>query len=134
MKKIALLRLKGSLGFPQLLLVDNNTSTLTMTRLNGQNLDILSTSVLNNLRILINSMLKAGVSKLSLPVRDILVTKEHNVSVVDFERIAQRRYRWSSIWLAAKEVTYFHLLRLIDQHESTLLTDSEQKNWSFTHH
>ncbi|MCQ9087104.1 hypothetical protein [Vibrio alginolyticus] len=79
MKKIALLRLKGSLGFPQLLLVDNNTSTLTMTRLNGQNLDILSTSVLNNLRILINSMLKAGVSKLSLPVRDILATKEHSV-------------------------------------------------------
>ncbi|MCG9702696.1 hypothetical protein L1D19_21755 [Vibrio natriegens] len=130
-EKLALLRLKGSLGFPQLLLVDNHTSTLTMTRLNGQNLDILSASVLNNLKILINNMLDAGVSKHSLPVRDILVTEEHNVSVVDFERVTLRRYRWSPIWLIAKEVTYFHLLRLIDQHKSTLLTDSERKKLVF---
>lgn len=105
-----------------------------MTKLNGQNLDILSVSALNNLKKLINNMLDAGVSKHSLPVRYILITEENSVTLVDFERVTLRRYRWSPIWLIAKEVTYFHLLRLIDQHESTLLTDSEQKNWSFTHH
>ncbi|MGR5062376.1 hypothetical protein [Photobacterium sp. DNB22_13_2] len=123
-EKKALQRLKGVDGFPQI--ISHRNSTVVMSRVAGGNQEQLSNQSLKELRVLVNNMLEAGVARHAIPERDLLID-DNKVSMVDFERITLRSHRLSPGWLFAKKVTKFHLLRLISNHNSQLLTDDEKK-------
>ncbi|PMH44460.1 hypothetical protein BCU68_02860 [Vibrio sp. 10N.286.49.B3] len=123
-EKEALSRLAGVEGFPQL--ISANSSIVVMSRLNGDNQKKLSDSALRDLRLLVEKMLESGVARHSLPERDLLIDND-TVSMVDFERVTLRHFRWSPSWLIAKKVTRFNLLRFISNHNILLLSDKETK-------
>lgn len=123
-EKKALQRLKGLEGFPQL--ISYHDCTVVMSRVTGINQEQLSSQNLKALRLLVENMLEAGVARHAIPERDLLIDA-NKVSMVDFERVTLRRHRFSPDWLFAKKVTRFHLLRLINNHDSQLLTEHEKK-------
>ncbi len=124
-EKKALQRLVGENGFPQLLATDDADKTIVMSKLLGENQEQLSDLAIENLRSLVHNMLQAGVARHALPERDLLVTKGQEVNMIDFERITLRRFSWSPIWIVAKNTTTFNLLRLINQHNPSLLSKKE---------
>ncbi|KXO10063.1 hypothetical protein AKG98_844 [Moritella sp. JT01] len=129
-EKLALLRLKGLSGFPEIIKYKDDDTTLTMTRLFGENKEQLSDEALQHLRLLVEKMLSAGVARHSLPERDLLI-KGGKVSIVDFERVTLRGSPWSPMWLISKKVTRFHLLRLISRHNSALLSEKEKNKLAY---
>jgi len=129
-EKFALLRLKGLSGFPEIIKYKDDDTTLTMTRLLGENKEQLSDEALQHLCLLVDRMLCAGVARHSLPERDLLI-KDDKVSIVDFERVTLRGSTWSPIWFFSKKVTRFHLLRLISRHNPALLSEEEKNKLAY---
>lgn len=123
-EKEALKRLSGVSGFPQLISTENKK--IVMTRLGGENKAQLSDQALLNLRKLVMRMLEVGVARHALPERDLLIDGDR-VSMVDFERVTLRSFEWSPLWIAAKKVTIFNLLRFISNHNPDLLSADEKK-------
>lgn len=124
-EKAALQRLSGSKGFPQLASADDASKTIVMSKLQGENQEHLPDLALKNLRSLTHNMLRAGVARHALPERDLLITAQQDVNMVDFERVTLRRFRWSPIWIVAERATTFNLLRLINRHNPSLLSEKE---------
>lgn len=126
-EKRALKRLSNIPGMPQLIECSDNTPSLKMTRLPGDNPTWLSDKSLLQLKGMVDQMLSQGIARHSLPERDILVDEAGNVSLVDFERITLKSKRTAPIWKLADKVTRFHLSRLIHQHNPMLLTPHERR-------
>lgn len=126
-EKEALKRLKGIDGFPQIISYQDQAKTIIMSHIEGDNKLQLSDQSLLKLRALIKTMLAAGISRHALPERDLLITDSGDVSMVDFERVTLRRHRLSIKWFFAKRVTEYHLLRLIWNHNSSLLSPDEKQ-------
>ena len=123
-EKGALVRLKGIQGFPQL--IRSEGTTVVMSRLAGKNENNFSDEVLSNLRVLVENMLSAGVARHTLPERDLLIDNG-TVNMVDFERVTLRNHSWSPVWLIAQKTTRFNLLRVISNHNPSLLSDDESQ-------
>lgn len=118
--------LRGLEGFPQLLSVCDKTMTLKMSRLPGCRPESLGETQIVQLRLLIKKMLERGVARHAIPIRDLLVSEEGKVSLVDFERVTFRSFEYSPVWIIAKIVTKYHLYRLADNHHPGMLTGSQR--------
>ncbi len=113
--------------FPILLDFDDDKHILKISRLKGKQIQTLSIHQVNLLRDMVEKMLQTGVARHALPIRDFVAPDEHNLGMVDFERITFRNFSLSPFWLIAKKVTYYHLCRQIYQHQPQLLSESEKK-------
>ena len=107
---------------PRLIHYEDSQNKIEMTRLPGQSVDALSVSHLWQLTTIVNNMLRHGIARHSLPIRDIVVDVSNQVGLVDFERVTFRHWRLSPIWLIAKQVSRYHLYRLISQYQPQILT------------
>lgn len=126
-EKSALIQLKGIKGFPQLLESFDDMHLLRMTRLSGVRPNRLSESHLHQLHHLVRAMLKAGVARHSLPIRDLLVSPQGKISMVDFERATLKsRSSWLTWWVA-KQVSLYHLYRLMAQYQPQMLTPGQSR-------
>jgi predicted Ser/Thr protein kinase len=126
----ALERLAGMRGVPVVLALGADGMSLTMSRVPGKPLTectSVSESTFVSLRGLIEEMLGRGVARHSLPPRDVIVASDGSAGLVDFERSTQRRFPGDPFWLVAKEVTRFHLRRLLSERAPQLLTPEEQR-------
>ena len=86
-EKEALHLIRGVHGVPKLVSYSDKDYHLKISRLNGEGCEKFSDSALMQIRNIIQETIKRGVARHSLPLRDILVDKDDNVSIVDFERI-----------------------------------------------
>ncbi|QKX16270.1 hypothetical protein [Microbulbifer sp. YPW1] len=124
-EKSALQRLRGVVGFPQLIRTADTSLLLEMSRLPGASVKSLSERNLRDLAAIVEKMLAAGVARHSLPLRDILVDPEGNVGLVDFERATLRSRIWRPDWSIAKAVTRYHLYRLFAEQQPQLLNPEQ---------
>jgi hypothetical protein len=124
-EKVALQRLKGVPGVPELIEFSDEVPRLVTSRLPGGNVEELSDEALGQIRGIINEALERGIARHSLPIRDILVDDAGKVGMVDFERITIRCCEWGIIWQIAKRITRFHLLRLCHRHNPATLSPGE---------
>ena len=125
----ALRRLQGLPGVPTLLDVSTDGHTLVMTRVPGVPLADGGTMTEQNLlglRALVEQMLRRGVARHSLPKRDILLSEDGSIGLVDFERSTQRMFAADPIWPVACVVARFNILRLVNGYAPHLLTADEQ--------
>jgi len=111
---------------PKLIESDNEKCVLEMSRLTGETPSTLSEDNVKQLRRIVQEMLKSGVARHALPLRDILVDKEGRLGMVDFERVSLRFWKFSPIWLTACIVTRYHLCRLISGHQQQCLSANER--------
>ncbi len=118
-------RLKGIDGFPKIINAQDKIKTITMSYVEGDNKSQLSDYSLLKLRTLVAEMLGAGVARHAIPERDLLINDSGDVSMVDFERATLRKHRFSIGWFIAQGVTRYHLLRIIWNHNSALLSPEE---------
>ena len=125
LERDALERLKGINGFPQIISSQSKTKTITMSYVDGENKSQLTDLSLLNLKALVVNMLNAGVARHTIRERDLLINESCDVSMVDFERTTLRNHRFSFSWFIAKQVTEYHLIRVIWNHNSALLTQEE---------
>ena len=126
----ALRRLAGLEGVPVVLEYGPDRMSLVLSRVPGKPLsecESVAEHTLVSLRRLIEQMLQRGVARHSLPPRDVLVRSDGSVGLVDFERSTRRLFPGDPLWLVAKAVTRFHLLRLVDEHAPQLLTPRERR-------
>lgn len=123
-EKEALRRLQNVGGTPSLLAYDDNADCIEMSRLPGESKDKLSEQHLKQLSLIVDEMLKAGVARHSMPIRDVVVD-EDKVGLVDFERATLKKGRWRIDWFVAKKVSHYHLYRLTFQNQPQLLSFSQ---------
>lgn len=123
-EKEALRRLQHVNGTPSLLAYDDNSDRIEMSRLPGKSTEKLSEQHLMELSRIVDEMLKAGVARHSMPIRDVVVD-EDKVGLVDFERATLRKSWWRIDWFVAKKVSHYHLYRLIFQNQPHLLSFSQ---------
>ncbi len=126
-EKEALSRLKGIPGTPELVFGDDTHRTIEMTRLPGRAAENLSAANVQALSTIVDNMLQVGVARHSMPIRDIVVDNQGNLGLVDFERATLRKSRWRLDWLIAKQVSYYHLYRLIYEYQPQLLSPRQWK-------
>lgn len=126
-EKRALNKLSGLDGIPKVISFSDESKTLKITRLDGDPASEFSDKALLDLKSKILATIRLGVARHSLPVRDIIIDKNQNVGIVDFERATIKEDSWSIIWRVATLVTRFHLYRLIFKHNPDLLTADELK-------
>lgn len=130
-EEAALRRLAGLPGVPAILDISADGRTLVMSRVPGRTLverpDVPEASFIA-LRSLVEQMLERGVARHSLPRRDILVQDDGTVGLVDFERSTCRHFAADPVWLLARTVTRFNLLRILGQFAPRLLTPDEQRS------
>ena len=117
---------------PKLVHADSKNCSLVMTRLPGKKPETLSSENIMQLRCIADGMLKAGVARHSMPIRDILIDNDQ-LGMVDFERISLRRLKFSPFWLIACIVTKYHMLRLIVKHQPDSLSRIEYAFFSCIH-
>lgn len=110
---------------PKLIDSDNGKYVLVMSRLAGANPLTLSEDNVKQLRNIVHGMLKSGVARHAIPIRDILVNKEGQLGMVDFERVSLKFWKFSPFWLTACIVTRYHLCRLINGHQPQCLSANE---------
>lgn len=79
------------------------------------------------LNALVERMLEQGVARHSMPPRDVIVRPDGSPGLVDYERVTLRHWRWSPVWLVARAVTRFHMLRFVGDHAPQLL-DAPQRH------
>ena len=124
-EKKALQLLEAVDGIPKVIAYSDSDHALTISRLKGTNRERIPDNSLLKLRKMMDKTIELGVARHSLPPRDILVDEDENVGVVDFERVSIRKYALSPIWLIAKQVSKFRVIKLIYQHNLQVLTDEE---------
>lgn len=125
-EKTSLQRLSDLSHFPQLIAFDNKKQNLKMTRLPGNQPERLSEIQIKLLRKIVKNMLKAGVARHAIPIRDLVSSNDQELGMVDFERVTLRQFRLSPIWLIAVKVSNYHLFRLVQKHQPHLLSESEK--------
>ena len=113
-------------GTPDLLDFNDEKNILVMNRLSGESTTTYSEENIRCLTYIIEQCLSLGVAPHTLHDRDILVDAS-GVSLVDFERVSIRTFKYSPIWKIAKLVPRFHLYRLIYNNHPILLTSSQVK-------
>jgi hypothetical protein len=124
----ALRRLAGITGVPALLAISPDGRRVTMSRLEGTPLsecDSVTEDTLRSLRDLVDRILRRGVARHSLPPRDIIVRPDGSAGLVDFERSSQRHFQSDPVWLIARGIMRFHLLRLTYERAPQILTPSQ---------
>ena len=125
-EKQALMRLSDIQGIPQLISYSDEHVSLKISRLPGCSPKRMSDKSLLQLKSLVNHMLKQGIARHSLPIRDILIDEHDNVGLVDFERTTIKSRLTLPIWHLAHRIARFHLYRLIHSHNSRLLSIEEK--------
>lgn len=125
-EKLSLQRLSDSSLFPQLISFDDKKKIIKMRRLPGYQPDGLSEKQIELLREMVNSMLHAGVARHAIPIRDLLSNNDQELGMVDFERVTLKRFSFSPVWLIAKQVSNYHLCRLVQKYQPHLLSKSEE--------
>ena len=126
----ALRLLAGLEGVPAVLMASADRRTIVVSRVPGRPLsecETVAEHTMVRLRELVERMLERGVARHSLPARDVLVDVDGSVGLVDFERSSRRLFPGDPVWLVAKLVSRFHLLRLVDEHAPQLLTQNERR-------
>jgi hypothetical protein len=126
----ALRRLAGLDGVPVVLGFEPNRMTLVMSRIPGKRLsecESVAEHSVKSLRRLVEQMLERGVARHSLPPRDVLVAPDGSAGLVDFERSTRRLFPGDPVWIVAKAISRYHLIRRINEHAPHLLTPSEQR-------
>ncbi len=112
-------------GIPKILSFSNETPSLTITRLNGINTSYFSDKALLNLKSKMYAIIKLGVARHSLPIRDVLVDNNDIVGIVDFERATIKEDSWNITWHIASLVAKFHVCKFIFKQNPHLLTITE---------
>ncbi|HLS04715.1 MAG TPA: hypothetical protein VK036_00290 [Wenzhouxiangella sp.] len=129
-ERLALERLQGIDGIPQLLAFDENSLNLTMERIPGCSFEqakSVDDDFFIRLGELVEAMLKRGVARHSMPPRDVIVRPDGTPGLVDYERITLRYMRYSPVWALSCMISRFHLLRLIGKHRPDLLTPAQKR-------
>lgn len=125
----ALHRLRHVEGIPQVLASQPAERRLVLERIHGQafaQAPKVPDRFYHQLHILVEQMLEQGVARHSMPPRDVIVRSDGSPGLVDYERVTLRHWRFSPVWLVARTVTRFHLLRFVGDHAPQLL-DAVQK-------
>ncbi len=125
-EKKALHLLKGETYFPKLLDFDDEKQMLKMSRLQGEQAQKLSIEQIEILRKMVDKMLNLGVARHAIPLRDLIAKDENELGMVDFERITFRNFALSPVWLIAKQISKYHLYRLIYEHQPSMLKTQEK--------
>ena len=126
----ALRRLAGIEGVPALLGVTPDGRSVTMSRIEGKPLpecEIVPENTLASLRNLVDQILQRGIARHSLPARDVIVRPDGSAGLVDFERSTRRLFPSDPIWLIARGIMRYHLLRLTYERAPQLLTAREHR-------
>lgn len=118
---------------PKLIRMDVENYTLTMSRLAGETPSTLSLNNVKQLRGIVHRMIESGVARHAMPIRDILVNKNDELGMVDFERVSLRRWKLSPVWLIACVVTNYHTCRLIRRYQPQCLSKNERRLFLFCH-
>jgi len=126
-EKTSLQRLSSFHYFPKPILFEDKNNKITMSRLPGDHPETLSKKQIEILRRMVISMHNKGVARHAIPIRDLLCNNDQELYMVDFERVTLRYTPFSPIWCIAKKVTNFHLYRLIQDHQTQMLTASEKR-------
>ncbi|MBF9002894.1 protein kinase family protein [Vibrio nitrifigilis] len=134
LEKESLTRLKGVNGTPELYGADDAQFTLKMSRLPGVSAETLTPANIQALAKIVKDTLAAGVARHSMPIRDIVVDKEGQLGLVDFERVTLRKWSWRPDWIVACWVSYYHLARLIAEYQPQMLTRKQEKLVRFGAH
>lgn len=124
-EKKALNLLDGVAGVPKILSFSDKDFNITITRISGTNSEHFSNNELKQLKAIMIKTIKLGVARHSLPNRDILIDKNGNVGIVDFERATLKKDSLIIVWYIASLVTKFHVFKFISQHNYKLLTTGE---------
>ncbi|CAN5394836.1 hypothetical protein BH23BAC2_BH23BAC2_20900 [soil metagenome] len=125
-EKEALQILKNVQGIPEIIEINDDIPFIKMTRLPGKPVNQLSVKEALGVKTIITAVLEKGVARHSLPVRDILSDESENVGIVDFERVTIRKNSNPITWHIAKKVAFFHLARLLFEHQPSLLSKKDQ--------
>jgi hypothetical protein len=123
----SLKRLSSLPHFPNLISFDDTKKDIKMSRLSGTQPKNLSQIQIELLRKMVVDMHEKGVARHAIPIRDLLSPNEHELGMVDFERVTLRSFRLSPIWLIAKKVSNYHLFRLIHTHQPQMLSEAEKR-------
>ena len=126
-EKKALDLLSSLEGIPRVVSFSNKTPSLTLTRLSGSNASCFSDKMLLDLKSKMYAMIKLGVARHSLPIRDVLVDKNDVLSIVDFERATIKEYSWDITRYFASLVAKFHTCKFIFKQNPGLLSIAELK-------
>lgn len=125
-EKEALQILNGIDGVPKILEVNDEVPSIKMSLLPGKPIKQLSVDEALEVKRIITSGIENGIARHSLPVRDILADGEGKVGIVDFERVTIRENSNPVTWHVAKKVAFFHLARLLYEHQPALLSKKDQ--------
>jgi len=129
-ERIALRVLAGLQGVPAVLAVSPDGRSIEMSRLRGKPLAecrSVQPATLASLRDLVEEVLRRGIARHSLPPRDVIVHDDGSVGLVDFERSSRRWFSAGPLWLVARAITRFHLLRLVGEYAPELLDERERR-------
>ena len=126
-EKEALIRLAVIEAIPNITHFDDGVLMLVTTRCEGTEPDILDNQALLKIHTTIEQCLQLGVARHSLPERDLLLCEDGKISIVDFERVTLRRWKYSPLWLLASWVVRFNLYRLLHRHNPDVLSAREQR-------
>lgn len=126
----SLRRLEGMEGIPALLEVSEPQLRLVVSRLPGEPLAAIRAApdaAFWRLRDLVAEMMERGVSRHSMPPRDIIIGPDGQVGLVDFERSTLRWCRYGLNWRVSCAITRYHLLRRIEDFAPHLLSVREAR-------
>ena len=126
-EKKALNLLQDIERIPKILSFSDDSVSITMTKIDGENATHFSDQTLRDLKTKMLSTIEHGVARHSLPVRDLLVDTNQNIGIVDFERASIKEDTPNIIWKVATLVTRFHTYRFIYRHNPNVLEPNELK-------
>ncbi len=109
-------------GIPKILSFSDETTSLTVSKLEGKTVSEFSDKILIDLKSKMFSIIELGVARHSFPERDIIVDNNQNIGIVDFERATIKEDSWLITWNIASLVAKFHTYRLIFRHNPNLLS------------
>lgn len=113
-------------GIPRIIEVNDEVPLIKMTLLPGKTVTHLSIEEALEVKRIITTGIENGVARHSLPVRDILADGNGKVGIVDFERVTIRDRVDPVTWHVASKVAFFHLARLLFEHQPSLLSKKDQ--------
>ncbi len=118
---------------PKLINLDNERFSLRMNRLAGKTPSTLSLNNVKQLRDIVQGMIESGVARHAIPIRDLLVSENDQLGMVDFERVSLRTWKFSPFWLIACIVTKYHMYRLIGTYQPQCLSKQESRFLLYIH-
>lgn len=125
-EKAALKLLNDIEGIPKILEVCDEVPSIKMTLLPGKEVNELSMEQAREVKRIISAGIESGVARHSLPLRDILGNGSGKVGIVDFERVTIRDKSDPVTWHVARKVAFFHLARLLYEHQPSLLSKKDK--------